>query len=82
MRVQVRYFAAARAAVGQAEQAVELPDGATLATLVETVPVADADGRRVLARCSVIRNGSGGVDLAEPLADGDRIDLLPPFAGG
>lgn len=88
MLVQLRYFAAAKAAVGRASETLEVPEGVTIAELIELIELRDrtdaalAAGRRVLARCSFIRNGVSGTDTAQRLADGDRLDLLPPFAGG
>ena len=84
--VAVRFFAAARAAAGRAEQDFALQPGTTLEALLDRIerelPDADGRGREVLARCSVLRNGESGAAPATVLADGDTVDLLPPFAGG
>jgi molybdopterin synthase sulfur carrier subunit len=71
--VTVRFFAAARAAVGVSTSEV----GA--AALGEALRSFD---QPVLARCSYLVNGIAVTDLAHPLADGDVVDVLPPFAGG
>lgn len=93
MRVHVRYFAAAKAAVGAGEETVVLPAGSLVRDLV-----ADAVGRAagrasfelrapgtdpadVFARCAFLLDGQT-VDDSAPLADGSRLDVLPPFAGG
>lgn len=82
MDVTVRYFAGAAAASGRTEEPVTLPDGATVAVLVD-----DLAGRhgarlaRVLAASSFLLDGTAG-DLARPLRDGALVDVLPPFAGG
>jgi molybdopterin converting factor small subunit len=79
--VQVRAFAAARAALGWSEQAVTVDApvtvGALLGGLVETAPAAGD----VLARCAVLVDGvRAGADVVVPA--GATVDLLPPFAGG
>jgi molybdopterin converting factor small subunit len=79
--VQVRAFAAARAALGWSEQTVTVDApvtvGALLGRLVDDAPAA----AEVLARCAVlvdgVRTGAGVVVRA-----GATVDLLPPFAGG
>jgi molybdopterin synthase sulfur carrier subunit len=79
----LRYWAAARAAAGVAEE----PTGA--ATLAEALE--EARGRHddrfstVLLRCSFVVDGDpvGGRDHASVrLTDGGLVDVLPPFAGG
>ncbi|WBB58424.1 MoaD/ThiS family protein [Streptomyces sp. WMMC500] len=79
----IRYWAAAKAAAGTAEE----PYAAD--TLAEAL--AAARGRhgeglaRVLARCSFLVDGRavGARDHAGvALADGGTVEVLPPFAGG
>lgn len=84
--VVVRYWAAAKAAVGLAEET--FPAEADLAALLDAVRarhVADPRVAEVLARCSYL------VDEVSPgrrapsdvaLAPGAVVDVLPPFAGG
>jgi molybdopterin synthase sulfur carrier subunit len=36
----------------------------------------------VIAKCSFLVNGVAESDPARALVDGDRVDVLPPFAGG
>ena len=76
----VRYFAAARAAAGRAEESV--PAG-TLADLVALV--SQQHGERlasVLAASSFLVDGLAAHDRAAPLPAGATVDVLPPFAGG
>jgi sulfur-carrier protein len=85
VQVTVRYFAAAKAAAGKAEERFDVGDASTLGDLLDRVEAAlpDAGGaRQVLARCSVLRNGETSAAGSTRLADGDVVDLLPPFAGG
>jgi molybdopterin synthase sulfur carrier subunit len=77
--VNVRYFAAAKAAVGTAEESVAVPIGATVGHLIDTVGREWPD---VFSRCSFIVNDRATTDRSLRLASGDRVDVLPPFAGG
>ena len=84
-RVVVRYWAAAKAAAGRAEDKVR----------AETVAAALAEAARlhtgapryaqVLSVCSFLLGDQplGGQDLATvQVSDMDVIEVLPPFAGG
>jgi molybdopterin converting factor small subunit len=75
----IRYWAAARAAAGTAEEPY---DGATLADVLAAA--ADAHGpelARVFSAASFLVDGVRS-DPAIRLADGTTIEVLPPFAGG
>lgn len=86
LTVVVRYFAAARAAAGVSEEKLTLPGPATVADLLRVaVEVHGTRLAQVLARCSYLldevavhpsHTGTAAV------ADGDSLDVLPPFAGG
>ncbi|MDW8479780.1 MAG: MoaD/ThiS family protein [Xanthomonadales bacterium] len=78
MRVRVRYYAALREAAGRDEELIESE-------------AADAEGllHELRARhgfaipragIRLARNGQPA-DWSAPLADGDRIELLPPYSG-
>jgi molybdopterin converting factor small subunit len=71
--VTLRFFAAARAAVGSPELA------AAPGTLAELLAAFESP---VLARCSFLVNGIATTSLTTVLVDGDVVDVLPPFAGG
>nr|WP_220094343.1 MoaD/ThiS family protein [Cryobacterium soli] len=77
--MQVRYYAAAKAATGVAEESRRLPAGATIGAFLDDLGSSSA---AVFARCSFIVNGVATTDRARVLDDGDRLDVLPPFAGG
>lgn len=81
MKIQVRYFAVFRERLGREDEAIELPDGATVATAIE----------HLAARHAAIASLSGRFQTAvnqcmEPpetaLRDGDELALIPPVAGG
>ena len=78
----MRYFAAARAAAGVDDEAVDVDEAATVADLVEVLRARGPELARVLARCSYLRDGIAVRDITTPLAPAQTIDVLPPFAGG
>ena len=88
--MNVRYFAAARAAAGVEEEAYDLPSGSTVADLLQAVLAMDRaappDGtpplQRILSRSSFLLNEVAVRDRATVLNQGDVVDVLPPFAGG
>lgn len=79
----VRYWAAAKAAAGVAEEQVE---GRTLAEVLASARLRhDARFTEVLARCAYVVDGApvGGRPHDSVLVvDGGLVDCLPPFAGG
>ena len=88
--MNVRYFAAARAAAGVDEERFELPAGSTVESLLAAVldverpepPAGTPSLERILARSSFLLNEVAIRDRATVLAHGDVVDVLPPFAGG
>ncbi|WP_307113501.1 MoaD/ThiS family protein [Sinomonas atrocyanea] len=88
----VRYYAAAQAAAGRPEESLAAPEGASLADALEAalavvrVPASPSTGAPpladVLRRCTFLVNEVAVRDRARVLADGDVVDVLPPFAGG
>lgn len=105
MRVEVHYFAAARAARGLNTETLTVGNGVTVTQALEAVArtheqtpheqaaheqtpreaAPDADAREslaaVFARCSFLVNAEAS-PADSVLDDGDRVDVLPPFAGG
>lgn len=77
----MRYFAAAREAVGQTSESVELADGGTVAALV-----AELTARHpALAGASASLRVAVDEDFAAPdapLRDGAEVALIPPVGGG
>ncbi|MET3721371.1 MULTISPECIES: MoaD/ThiS family protein [unclassified Arthrobacter] len=88
--MNVRYFAAARAAAGLDEERFDLPSGATVAELLQAViavdrakpPTGTPPLQRVLSRSSFLLNEVAVRDHTTVLKPGDVVDVLPPFAGG
>ena len=71
--VELRFFAAARDAVGASSMSVQP------GPLAQVLGEFDSP---VISRCSYLINGVASTDLSVTLVDGDRVDVLPPFAGG
>ena len=81
--VELRYFASAAEAAGRTEERLELPAGTTLAALRERLAGRGLEMARIIGVSSYLVNAlSTPADSLTPLEDGDRIDILPPFAGG
>ncbi|KES07634.1 thiamine biosynthesis protein ThiS [Streptomyces toyocaensis] len=82
-KVTVRYWAAAKAAAGVAEEAHEAD---TLAEALDAVRGRHSgELERVLLRCSFLVDGDPVGKRAHEtvrLADGGTVEVLPPFAGG
>jgi molybdopterin synthase sulfur carrier subunit len=78
-RVTVRYWAAAKAAAGVAEEEIAAE------TLGEALAAAEArhgaELARVLARCSFLVDGVR-TSREAALPAGSTVEALPPFAGG
>lgn len=79
MAVTVRLFAAARSAAGVRE--VQL-DGATVRDVLDALIQSAPAVARILPQCSYLLNEVACRDQATRVADGDVLDVLPPFAGG
>jgi molybdopterin synthase sulfur carrier subunit len=88
--LNVRYFAAARAAAGLEEESFDLAPGATVADLLGAVlavqrpepPAGTPPLPRILSRSSFLLNEVAVRDHSVVLKADDVVDVLPPFAGG
>ena len=83
MKVQVRYFASLREALGAAE-AVELPAGSTVAALRERLAARGGEHARVLGRGRAVRCALDQVMSHDDavLGDGTEVAFFPPVTGG
>jgi molybdopterin synthase sulfur carrier subunit len=83
MRVQVRYFASLREALGAAE-AVELPAGATLGQLRDALVARGGAHAQALARGRALRCALDQVmaDESHVIRDGAEVAFFPPVTGG
>jgi molybdopterin synthase sulfur carrier subunit len=94
MKLRVQYTAQLRTAVGRPEEEVELPEGSSLATLLDHLASSLGDnaashliapGGQAPRSLLVVVNGSAAMaEEAETtmLRSGDVVLLLPPIAGG
>ncbi|HEX7350776.1 MoaD/ThiS family protein [Brachybacterium sp.] len=79
-QVRVRLFAGAAAAYGADQVQVR---ARTLQGAVDALRSgASDDAVRVIERSSLLLNAVACTDRDRVLVDGDRVDVLPPFAGG
>ena len=83
MKLQVRYFAALREALG-ASEVVELPAGATVGTLRDSLLARGGRHAEVLARSKAVRGALDQVmcDETARLHDGAEVAFFPPVTGG
>jgi molybdopterin converting factor subunit 1 len=80
--VSILYFAAVRDLVGRAEERIELPAGVTtIASLAAHLAVLHPELAGRLAPVRFARNEEFAT-MADAVAPGDVIALIPPVAGG
>lgn len=81
MRVQARFFAAYRELTGASRADVDLPEGATVADLIDTLREQGPSFGALPPKPTVAVN----LQYAPPetgLRDGDEVAFIPPVAGG
>jgi molybdopterin converting factor subunit 1 len=81
MIVRSLFFAQYRDFAGSDEIAVELPDQATVADLVQRLR-ADGNGLSKLPASPVVAVNMDYAPLSTALRDGDEVAFIPPVAGG
>lgn len=83
MKVEVRFFAALREALGPSET-VELPAGSTLAALRDALLARGGRHAELLARGRAVRLAIDRVltDESAPLHEGAEVAFFPPVTGG
>jgi molybdopterin synthase sulfur carrier subunit len=83
MKIQVRYFASLREALGPSET-VELAAGATLGGLRDALLARGGRHAEVLARGRAVRCALDQVmsDESATLRDGAEVAFFPPVTGG
>lgn len=79
--IEVRYFAAATDASGCDSEKITVPTGTTLGGLRDAIRRRHGEAMEPVLRVSAFLIGD--VMTRDPnSAIGDRVDVLPPFAGG
>jgi molybdopterin synthase catalytic subunit len=81
MQVRVLAFGVSRDWFGSAETAVELPEGASVADLLERLAGRVA-GRQAALRGIAVSVNAEYAQAGQVLRDGDEVGLLPPVSGG
>ena len=83
MKVDVRYFASVREALGAGEQ-VDVADGADVAALRDALVARGGRHAEALARPRLLRSASNRVLCSETtrLEEGDEVGFFPPVTGG
>ncbi len=83
MKLQVRYFASIREALGAAE-AVEFAPGGSIGALRDRLIAASPAHAAALARGKALRCALNQTlcDESASLADGDEVAFFPPVTGG
>lgn len=92
MELELRFFATFREAVGTKTLPYAAADGATVGEILRELEAeyADLEGRLIVdgdlaPHINVLKNGREVLHLdglETPLADGDRLAVFPPVAGG
>lgn len=77
--VKVRFFAAARTAVGSNQLEVE---PGTLKEILASVAYGNDKANQVFDQCSFLVDGVVVHDQSILIMAGSILDVLPPFAGG
>ena len=83
MKVEVRYFASLREALGRAE-AVDLAGATTVGALRDALVARGGRHAEALGRQRAVRSARNRVMCAESaaLGDGDEVGFFPPVTGG
>jgi molybdopterin converting factor subunit 1 len=81
MEIKVRFFAAPREALGKGELEVTLPEGTTVADLIERLK-AEYPILRAYTRFLSVAVNKAYVGWETKLHDGDEVACLPPVGGG
>ena len=83
MKIQVRYFASLREALGP-QETVELPAGSTLGALRDQLIARSPRHAEALARGRALRGAVNQAmsDEAAPVPEGAEVAFFPPVTGG
>lgn len=83
MKLQVRYFASIREALGEGE-AIELTQPAHIAAVRDALIARSGRHAEALGRQRLVRSARNRVLVAESsaVAEGDEVGFFPPVTGG
>lgn len=81
MKIEVLYFGIVREKLGSAREVVELAEGATVGTLLESLSERLGTDNRGAGSIRVAVNRDY-VDYDHALSDDDEVAVIPPVSGG
>ena len=81
MKIQVLFFASCRDIVGERDCEMDVPDGMTLADLIERIGTEHPRFRKIEPSLMVSVN-QDYVERDHVLCDGDEVAFIPPVSGG
>jgi molybdopterin converting factor subunit 1 len=81
MKLKLLFFAGHREALGAASKAFDMPGGATVKDLFETL-AAKYPALRGLEEHTIVAVNRDQADWARRLQDGDEVAFYPPVSGG
>ena len=81
MKVNIRYFAIVREALGRSEESRELPESTAASDLLDSL-IAEAPRIGGMRRSLMLMVNQEYVDADYVLQDGDEFVLVPPVSGG
>jgi MoaD family protein len=81
MKVHVQFFSRLRDLAGKAETDFEVPEGRTVADLLETIYF-ETPGLRDWDKSILVAAGVEFVQRDYALKSGDQISVMPPVQGG
>ena len=79
MRVRLRYFASIRERLGRKEEEIDVPDGATVATVWERLLLEQPELASQRYRPAVNQEYTSP---EQALSEGDELVFIPPVSGG
>ncbi len=85
MKIQLKFFASVREALGTSDESVDVPDGvATLGDVRAWLRTRGEPWREVLAEGRTLRMACNHVmtDAATRITDGCEVAFFPPVTGG
>lgn len=80
MNITVKFFALGRELAGRSEMALELPEAATVQTLIEQLN--STYPRFAQLKSYVVAINLEYANLNDPLHEGDEVAIIPPVSGG
>src|SRR5512139_1558828 len=81
MKIRVKAFAGARDAMGQRDLTLDVPEGSTVALLLDRL-AAERPGLQAMKASLRVAVNREYAEAGRQLADDDEVALIPPVSGG